>query len=157
MTKIAKSKEEFPSGYGDFILELKERIRTAQLRASLSVNRELILLYWGIGKSILERQEKEGWGTKVIEQLSVDLRRAFPGQKGFSSRNLKYMRTFAAVWEDKTIVQQLAAQIPWFHNCVLFDKVKNSKLYGSLTNSFAKSESGLGRVSSKLVDFSAIF
>ena len=81
MTKIAKSKEEFPSGYGDFILELKERIRTAQLRASLSVNRELILLYWGIGKSILERQEKEGWGTKVIEQLSVDLRRAFPGQK----------------------------------------------------------------------------
>ena len=111
--------------YGEFLKDIKQRIQTAQVRASLAVNRELVTLYWEIGKSIVERQKKEGWGTKIIEQLSVDLRGSFPGVKGFSSRNLKYMRAFAEVWGDKAIVQQLAAQIPWSHNCVLLDKVKN--------------------------------
>lgn len=114
-----------PKGYKAFLRDLKGRIRKAQLRASLSVNRELVLLYWNIGKDILERQRALGWGAKVIERLASDLRTAFPEMKGFSSRNLKYMRAFAKAHPDEQIVQQAAAQIPWFHNCVLLDKVKD--------------------------------
>ncbi len=83
-----------PGGYPAFLTELKERIRTAQVRAALSVNRELVLLYWQIGRDILLRQRDAGWGAKVIDRLSRDLRAAFPEMKGFSPRNLKYMRTF---------------------------------------------------------------
>jgi predicted nuclease of restriction endonuclease-like (RecB) superfamily len=117
---------ELVQGYDDFLRSLKERIRTAQLRAALSVNRELVLLYWQIGRDILNRQQHQGWGAKVIDRLAADLRNAFPDMKGFSSRNLKYMRKFAETYPDEQIVQQLAAQIPWFHNCVLLDKVKDS-------------------------------
>ncbi len=126
MTKISKSKDELPSGYGNFIIELKEQIRTAQIRASLSVNRELILLYWGIGRSILERQDKEGWGAKIIDMIAGDIRREFPTITGFSPRNIKYMRALALAWEDKEIVQQLVAQIPWGHNCRVLDSLKDS-------------------------------
>jgi predicted nuclease of restriction endonuclease-like (RecB) superfamily len=84
-----------PSDYGHLLQSLKERIRSAQLRASLAVNRELVLLYWQIGRDILNRQTQEGWGAKVIERLSQDLKQAFPDMKGFSPRNLKYMRTLA--------------------------------------------------------------
>ena len=97
-------------------LTLKERIRTAQLRASVSVNRELVLLYWQIGRDILARQKEHGWGAKVIDRLAGDLRREFPGMEGFSPRNLKYMRAFALAWPEEAIVQQAAAQIPRFHN-----------------------------------------
>jgi hypothetical protein len=76
-----------------------------------------LFLYWEIGHLILQRQEIEGWGAKVIDRLSVDLNREFPDQKGFSARNLKYMRKFAENYPDMEIVQQAAAQIPWFHNC----------------------------------------
>jgi len=93
----------------------------------VSVNRELVLLYWGLGREILERQRTLGWGAKIIDRLSRDLRRTFPDMKGLSPRNLKYMRAFAEAWPDKAIVQQLAAQIPWFHNCVLLDKVKDAE------------------------------
>ena len=86
----------------------------------------MVLLYWDIGRTILARQDKAGWGAKVIDRLSVDLREAFPDMKGLSPRNLKYMRAFAAAWPDSAIVQQLAAQIPWFHNCVLLDRVQES-------------------------------
>jgi predicted nuclease of restriction endonuclease-like (RecB) superfamily len=112
-------------GYQDLLSLLKSRIRTAQVRAVLAVNRELVILYWGIGKEILLRQRLEGWGAKVIEQLGQDLRHAFPGVQGFSPRNLKYMRALAEAWPDEPIVQQAAAQLPWFHNCVLLDKVKD--------------------------------
>jgi predicted nuclease of restriction endonuclease-like (RecB) superfamily len=84
----------------------------------------LVTLYWEIGCLILQRQKAEGWGTKVIDRLSVDLTREFPDQKGFSARNLKYMRKFAESYSDKKIVQQAAAQIPWFHNCMILDKVQ---------------------------------
>ena len=83
------------NSYDSFLRELKDRIRTAQVRAGLAVNRELVLLYWGIGRDILERQEREGWGTKVIDRLARDLSRAFPEVTGFSARNPKYMRSFA--------------------------------------------------------------
>ena len=114
-----------PKGYEAFLGELKERIKTAQLRASLAVNHEMISLYWQIGTDILARQKEHGWGAKVIDRLSQDLRREIPNVEGFSPRNLKYMRAFAQAWPEEPIVQQLAAQIPWFHHCVLLDKVKS--------------------------------
>ena len=97
-----------------------------QVRAALSVNRELVLLYRGIGKELLSRQSEDDWGTRVIDRLAQDLRAAFPDMKGFSPRNLKYIRAFAEAWPEEPIVQQVAAQLPGFHNCVLLDRVKNS-------------------------------
>jgi len=113
------------TGYNHFLQELKSRIQTARTRAALAINRELVLLYWQIGRDILDRQEREGWGAKVIDRLARDLRSEFPDMKGFSPRNLKYMRKFAEIWPDEEFVQQAAAQIPWFHNCVLLDKLKD--------------------------------
>jgi predicted nuclease of restriction endonuclease-like (RecB) superfamily len=113
-----------PAGYADWLADLKGRIHTAQQRATLAVNRELVLLYWQIGRDILARQSAQGWGAKVIERLAHDLRAAFPDMKGFSPRNLKYMRAFAEVWPDAQFVQQAAAQLPWFHLCTLLDKLK---------------------------------
>ena len=87
------------------------------------MNRELVLLYWQIGHDILIRQTQQGWGAKVIDRLAHDLRVAFPAMKGFSPRNLKYMRAFAEAWPDTDFVQQAAAQLPWGHNLVLLDKL----------------------------------
>ena len=84
-----------PSGYAEWLVDLKTRIHGAQQRAALAVNRELVGLYWQIGHDILARQSKEGWGAKVIERLAHDLRTAFPDMKGFSRANLMYMRAFA--------------------------------------------------------------
>lgn len=113
-----------PAGYTDWLADLKGRIHTAQQRATLAVNRELVLLYWQIGSDILARQNAQGWGAKVIDRLAHDLRTAFPDMKGFSPRNLKYMRAFAQAWPDAEFVQQAAAQLPWFHLCTLLDKLK---------------------------------
>jgi predicted nuclease of restriction endonuclease-like (RecB) superfamily len=117
--------ELLPQDYPAFLQSLKERIRQAQVRAALSVNRELVLLYWQIGREILNRQEQEGWGAKVIDRLAQDLRQAFPQMKGFSPRNLKYMRAFAQAYPEEAFVQQAAAQIPWFHNCLILDRLKD--------------------------------
>jgi predicted nuclease of restriction endonuclease-like (RecB) superfamily len=121
------SAAELPADYMQLLDELKLRIRQERLRAVMAANAAMVLLYWDIGRAILDRQEKEGWGAKVIDRLSADLRREFPDMQGLSPRNLKYMRAFAAAWSDRQIVQQVAAQIPWFHNCVLLDKVKDSE------------------------------
>ena len=94
------------------------------MQASLSVNRELILLYWRIGRDILARQKHEGWGAKVIDRVSKDLGRAFPEMTGLSARNLKYMRAFAEAWPDMEFVQQLVALLPWGHNIRLLDGLK---------------------------------
>lgn len=112
-----------PDGYSDWLGELKRRIHSAQQRAALAVNRELVLLYWEIGQDILTRQAIQGWGTKVVDRLAKDLRSAFPEMRGFSPRNLKYMRAFAEAWPDAEFVQQLAAQLPWGHHMVLLDKL----------------------------------
>jgi predicted nuclease of restriction endonuclease-like (RecB) superfamily len=120
-------KTDSPSTYPALLASIKERIRSAQTRAAVVVNRELILLYWEIGSEISRRQNAEGWGTKVIEKLAEDLRRSFPRMQGVSIRNLKYMRAFADAWPDLAIVQQLAAQLPWFHNCLLLGKVKEPR------------------------------
>ncbi|MGH9948232.1 MAG: DUF1016 N-terminal domain-containing protein, partial [Pyrinomonadaceae bacterium] len=110
--------------YADFIAELKADIGRSRVRAALAVNRELVLLYWRIGNGILAKQKALGWGAKVVEQLSLDLRLEFPEMKGFSPRNLKYMCALADVYSDEQIVQQLVAQIPWGHNVRILDKVK---------------------------------
>ncbi|HWF12077.1 MAG TPA: DUF1016 N-terminal domain-containing protein [Bryobacteraceae bacterium] len=78
----------------------------------MAVNRELVLLYWQLGRDILDRQQRENWGAKVIDRLAADLKRAFPDMKGFSPRNLKYMRAFAEAWPDEAIVQQLVRLLP---------------------------------------------
>ncbi|TAM10844.1 MAG: DUF1016 domain-containing protein [Nevskiaceae bacterium] len=113
-------------GYVTLVTELKQRITDARLRAALSLNRELVLLYWGIGRDILSRQESEGWGAKVIDRLALDLGRAFPEMTGLSARNLKYMRAFAEAWPDLEFVQQVVALLPWGHNVRLLDAVKTA-------------------------------
>jgi len=116
-----------PEGYADWLAELKNRIHGAQQRATLAVNRELVLLYWQIGRDILARQAQQGWGAKVIERLAHDLRTAFPQMKGFSPRNLKYMRAFAEAWPDESFVQEVLAQLPWYHQLALLDKLPDPK------------------------------
>jgi predicted nuclease of restriction endonuclease-like (RecB) superfamily len=101
-----------PESYAALLADLKQRIDSARLKAALSVNRELVLLYWSIGRDILTRQGTEGWGTKVIDRLAADLRRSFPEMTGLSARNLKYMRAFAEAWPDQQFVQQLVALLP---------------------------------------------
>jgi len=110
--------------YRELLAALKARIGDARLRASVSVNRELVLLYWEIGRDILARQAAEGWGTGVIERLARDLKRDFSDMTGLSPRNPKYMRAFAEAWPDREIVQQLVAQLPWGHNLRLLEAVK---------------------------------
>lgn len=114
-----------PAGYADWLVDLKGRIHTAQQRATLVVNRELVLLYWQIGRDILARQAEQGWGAKVIERLAHDLRAAFPDMKGFSPRNLKYMRAFSEAWPDAEFVQAVLAQLPWYHQLALLDKLSS--------------------------------
>src|ERR1700721_4374222 len=116
-----------PAGYARFLAELKQRIERAQFRASLAVNRELVLLYWQIGREILARQDRESWGAKVIDRLAADLKRSFPDMRGFSPRNLKYMRAFAEAWAEEPIVQAVLAQITWYHNVAILEKLTTSE------------------------------
>jgi predicted nuclease of restriction endonuclease-like (RecB) superfamily len=147
---MANEKALTPAGYGELLEDLKARIRTAQVKAALSVNRELIALYWHIGRSIVERQRAEGWGKAVVDRLANDLRREFPGMAGFSPRNIWYARSFYLAYEtdaqklqqpvaesdrsdlapvaresDPIIPPQAVAEIPWGHNIVLFEQLKD--------------------------------
>jgi predicted nuclease of restriction endonuclease-like (RecB) superfamily len=118
--------ERLSTEYQELLISLKQRIHTSQIRAALAVNNELILLYWQIGREILLRQSQQGWGAKVIDRLSQDLREEFPELKGLSRTNLMYMRAFAEAYSEEQIVQQVVGQIPWGHNLVILDKVKDS-------------------------------
>ncbi len=114
------------AGYARLLEEIRAEGRAARVRAARAVNAELTGTYWRIGRMILDRQEAEGWGAKVIDQLAADLKQE--GAKGFSVRNLKYMRAFALAWPDldpgtTSKVPQPVAQIPWGHNRVLLDKL----------------------------------
>jgi predicted nuclease of restriction endonuclease-like (RecB) superfamily len=120
------ARELLPPGYDDLLRDLKERIQQAQVRAALAVNRELVLLYWQIGHDISAKMQAEGWGAKVVDRLAADLRRAFPEMKGFSPRNLRYMRSFAESYPDETILQQVVAKLPWAHNVILLDKARDA-------------------------------
>jgi predicted nuclease of restriction endonuclease-like (RecB) superfamily len=114
---------ELPTNYGMLLDALKRQIRETRLRTVLSANAAMTLAYWQMGHEILQRQDAEGWGTKVIDRLSADLRHAFPDMRGLSARNLKYMRAFAAAWPDQAIVQEVLAQIPWYHNLALLEQL----------------------------------
>ena len=118
---------ELPADYAGLLADLKRRIAGERLRIVLSANSAVTLLYWDIGRSILERQGREGWGAKVIDRLSSDLRQAFPDMQGLSPRNLKYMRAFAAAWTDREIVQRVIAQLPWRHNIALLERLDDHK------------------------------
>ena len=120
---IAESLNNMPENYQKFIEKIKGNIKQERIKAHISANKTMILMYWNIGNSILEQQNNEGWGTKVIDRMSHDLKNAFPDMTRFSPRNLKYMRKFADAWQDIEIVQRTVAQIPWRSNITLLDKL----------------------------------
>lgn len=111
--------------YLDLVQSIKQEIKQAQYKATISVNKELITLYHGIGRII---NEHKSWGNKFIENLAADIKMAFPDAKGYSVRNLKYMAKFAATYEDEEFVQQAVAQIPWGHTIVLLDKISDATM-----------------------------
>ena len=123
MTSINITKD-----YQSFIEDIKTRIVSSRYQAARAVNKELILLYHHIGTQILEKQKTQGWGSKVIEHLSKDLKSAFPEMKGFSTRNLNYMRLFAEQYPNIKIVQEVLAQLTWYHNITLMDKINDMDL-----------------------------
>lgn len=114
-----------PEGCGELLAEPKATITGTRQRALLAVNAEMLQLYWRLGALIARRRRLEGWGAKVIERLSSDLRAAFPGMKGLSPRNLRYMLDFAEAWSADAILQQAAAQLPWGHHMVLLDRMSD--------------------------------
>ena len=114
-------------GYGALLTEIKAAVGAARLRAARVVNHAVVDLYWQVGHLILLRQDEEGWGTRVIDRLSVDLRTEFPGMRGFSARSLVYMRTLAKAYPGG-IAQEPLAQLPWSHITVLLDKVPNPEV-----------------------------
>lgn len=118
-----------PDDYPRMLSDIKHRVAVAQTRAALAVNGELIALYWDIGREIVERERRGGWGAKVVERLAADLRRAFPDMRGLSARNLRYMRDFARAWPARSaqaILQQPAAKLPWGHHMMLLDKLPDA-------------------------------
>lgn len=125
---LPEAKFNLPEGYNNFIQEITEHILKTRLETVISANSSMILLYWEIGNSILQRQKNEGWGAKVIDRMSYDLKQAFPDSNGFSPRNLKYMKKFAEEWSDIEIVQRTVALIPWRSNITLLDKLSSPKL-----------------------------
>lgn len=111
--------------YAEFFEQLKNYVATSRYKAARAVNKELILLYHHIGTEILTRQKTHGWGAKIIDKLSKDLSTTFPEMKGFSTRNLKYMRLFAETYPNVEFVQEMLAQLTWYHNLTLLDKAKD--------------------------------
>jgi predicted nuclease of restriction endonuclease-like (RecB) superfamily len=113
-----------PEGYVELLEQLKVRVRTAQGRAARAANIEVVRLYYSVGADILARQDAAGWGAKIVDRLAADLRAAFPDQRGWSRRNLLYMRALAAAWPDEDeFVHQAGAQLPWRHLTTLLDRL----------------------------------
>ncbi len=130
--------------YASIFSDLKEKILYSQQKAIYSVNKGLVLLYWDIGKIILNNQSEQGWGAKIIDSLSNDLKKTFPNMKGFSVRNLKYMRQFASTYSNISIVQELLAQLSWYHNLTLIQKLKDNEIrmwyiYKTIENGWSQS------------------
>ena len=121
---VSPSRAGLPRDYAETLSEIKQRIQAERLRVVMAANAAMVLLYWDIGRMILDRQERAGWGAKVIDRLSADLRAAYPDMKGLSPRNLKYMRAFAAAWSGRAIVQEVLARAPWYHHIALMEKCR---------------------------------
>ena len=134
-----------PNNYQLILNALKDKIRQARFKAALAANAQLLAIYWEVGQTIIQQENEEGWGAKTVERLSVDLRAEFEDMKGLSARNLRYMREFAKSYprflilqqaaaklkteenNENTILQQLAAKLPWGHHQLILDKVKQEK------------------------------
>lgn len=132
-------KTTLPTGYATFLNELKERIHKAQYAALKAVNKELIALYWDIGKSIVSRQHDLGWGKAVVETLSRDLQNEFPGIQGFSARNLWNMRTLYLAYRENEKLQPLVAEISWTKNVIIMERCKDllqREFYLKMTKKF---------------------
>ncbi|WP_102142463.1 PDDEXK nuclease domain-containing protein [Mycobacterium hubeiense] len=125
---VRPAKAAVPDWYPELLDAVADCVRTGRQRALSAANQELVSTYWAVGAEILARQDAEGWGARVIDRLSADLRERFPGTSGFSPRNLKYMRAFAAAWPDLAIVQRTVARLPWRHNVALLDKLDTADL-----------------------------
>lgn len=135
-----------PENYGHFLAQVKERIQTAQYDALKSVNKELVALYWDIGKMITEKQTDASWGKSIVQQLANDLQREFPGAKGFSVQNLWYMRQFYLEYHSDEKLQPLVGEIAWAHNLVIMSKCKDSlerEFYIRMTRKFGWSKNVL--------------
>lgn len=121
--------------YASLLIEIKQQVKRSQLKAVISANSQMLYMYWYIGNNILQMQMEQGWGAKVVEELSKDLRNEFPENKDFSIRNLRYMRKFAEDYtldiiqsidnQSNIIMQAPLAQISWYHHITLMDKVKD--------------------------------
>ncbi len=130
--------------FNSFVKELKQKILLSQQQAIKAVNYELVLLYWDIGNSIIQNQKQQGWGAKIVENLSSELKKSFPNMSGFSSRNLKYMRQFADTYQDKTFVQEVLAQLSWYNNLTIMQKIKDESIrnwyiYKNIENGWSQS------------------
>jgi predicted nuclease of restriction endonuclease-like (RecB) superfamily len=143
---MTKKNPQLPDGYGSLLVEIKERVRTAQYQALKAVNKELVGLYWDIGKVIAQRQKDEGWGKSIVERLAGDLRQEFPGIKGFSVQNLWYMRQFYLEYRDSEKLQPLVGEISWSHNLIILSRCKDSlerEFYLRMTRKFGWSKNVL--------------
>ncbi|EKD35577.1 MAG: hypothetical protein ACD_75C01855G0008 [uncultured bacterium] len=144
--KTPKNSLGKPEDYPGLLTEIKERIRTAQYEALKVVNKELVGLYWDIGRMIVERQEVKGWGKSVVERLSADLRQEFPGVGGFSVQNLWYMRQFYSEYYSHERLQPLVGEIAWAHNLAIMSKCKDPferEFYIRMTRKFGWSKNVL--------------
>jgi len=143
MSKLSK---RLPDDYAALLAEVKERVRSAQYEALKVVNKELVALYWDIGRLIVERQDREGWGKSVVERLANDLQNEFPGVKGFSVQNLWYMRQFYLEYRDNEKLQPLVGEISWSHNLIIFQRCKDllgREFYIRMTRKFGWSKNVL--------------
>lgn len=134
------------AAYKEFFETVKEQVYKAQYEALKAVNTNLINLYLFIGESILERQEKHGWGKSIVENLSRDLQKEFPGTKGYSSQNLWYMRQLYMTYKDNTKLQPLVGEISWSHNLIIMSKCKDDlerEFYMKMTKKYGWSKSVL--------------
>lgn len=123
----APTLSDMGQSYGELIARVKDAVRHTQVSVMLHANAEMTALYWKLGKMISDAQHKEGWGAKVIDRVSLDLQKTFPGMKGFSASNIKYMKRFAEAWPDGPIGQRPVDQLPWGSNIVLLTKLKDSE------------------------------
>ena len=117
--------------YRQLVADATERVQSGQLAAFRAVNKELIQLYWDLGKMILERQQANGWGDSVVEMLAKDLRKLFPRMRGLSAANLWRMRAFFLFYGSSEILALLVREIGWSHNVIIFEKCKdpNERLF----------------------------
>jgi predicted nuclease of restriction endonuclease-like (RecB) superfamily len=121
---VGRPADDAPEGYAEWLVELKRRVRATQFQALRAANAEIIQLYWSVGRDILERQHRLGWGAGVLQRLSADLRREFPGQQGWSPRNVQYMRAMALAWAGEgSNVPRSVAHLPWGHIRLLLDRL----------------------------------